>query len=73
MNILITQVSKFGAMSWIKCLKRISSMDITLYGCDIYPKLHFGISISSSYLYQDTFHIIAGRMGIPLFCENFYL
>lgn len=38
MNILITQVSKFGAMSWIKCLKRISSMDITLYGCDIYDK-----------------------------------
>ena len=38
MNILITQVSKFGAMSWIKCLKRISNMDITLYGCDIYPK-----------------------------------
>lgn len=38
MNILITQVSKFGAMSSIKCLKRISSMDITLYGCDIYPK-----------------------------------
>lgn len=38
MNILITQVSKYGSMCWIKCLKRISDMQLCLYGIDIYPK-----------------------------------
>jgi len=38
MNILITQVSKFGALCWIKCLKRISNMHIVLYGIDICAK-----------------------------------
>ena len=37
MNILITQVSKIGSMGWIKALKRIKSIDINLYGIDIYP------------------------------------
>lgn len=47
MNILITQVSKMGAVCWIKCLKRIKSMQLTLYGIDKYP---FGYSAGSQYV-----------------------
>lgn len=38
MNILITQVSKMGALCWIKCLKRITGIKIFIYGTDINPK-----------------------------------
>lgn len=34
LNILITQVSKMGSLCWLKCLKRIDSIDITIYGTD---------------------------------------
>ena len=37
MNILMTQVSRMGALCWIKCLRRISSMEIVMYGTDVKP------------------------------------
>lgn len=37
MNILLTQVSRMGALCWIKCLKRIASMEIVIYGTDAKP------------------------------------
>jgi carbamoyl-phosphate synthase large subunit len=44
MKILVTQVSKFGSVSWIKCLKRINGLNIKIYGCDIIP---YGYSTGS--------------------------
>lgn len=34
MNILITQVSRIGTLCWIKCLRRITNMEIIIYGTD---------------------------------------
>lgn len=34
MNILLTQISRIGALCWLKCLHGIKSMDIVTYGTD---------------------------------------
>lgn len=52
MNILITQVSKFGAMCWIKCLKRTYNKNIVLYGVDTCPKGYCAGSQLVDYYYQ---------------------
>lgn len=44
MNVLITQVSRMGAVCWIKCIRRITSQKISIYGCDYIP---FGFSSGS--------------------------
>lgn len=37
MNILLTQVSRMGTLCWIKCLRRISNIEIVIYGTDVKP------------------------------------
>lgn len=37
MNVLLTHVSRMGTLCWIKCLRRITSIEIVIYGTDVKP------------------------------------
>lgn len=62
MNILITQVSKIGSMCWIKCLKKIKTKNIVIYGTDIFP---YGYSAGS--ILVDKFIEVTDEISSPAY------